>query len=217
LQIWYAIPSANPPRAEACLAKWKAQGYLTAVLLDEGSPPVAGTDLTVYVGSYRGYYVSARQLCDAIGSSAEIVVTGGDDMDPDPRHTAEEIGREFVGRFPDGFGVMQPIGDDLDGTDRICGSPWFGRGWIDRSYGGKGPFCQEYTQFYGDEELLQVTRKLGVLWQQKALVQRHDHWIRPGGPEKTDYQRRNESRWWAVDAAVHGRRQAAGWPGHEPL
>jgi hypothetical protein len=41
-------------------------------------------------------------------------------MLPDPR-PAQEIAEAFLARFPDGFGVLQPTGDTMDGTDRICG------------------------------------------------------------------------------------------------
>jgi len=213
MEIWYAIPSASPERAAKCLARWRDQGYLTAVLIDTGQPrPEA--DLVLEEALWPGYYRSVNQLVRAIGN-ADIVVAGGDDLYPDPTRDAEELGLAFFRRFSDGFGVMQPTGDDLDGTDRICGSPWFGAGWIARAYQGEGPFFPGYDVFFGDEELKNVTERLGVLWQRRDVVQYHDHWIRPGGPPKTDYQTRND-RFWAGDKALFASRQAAGFPGHEP-
>jgi nucleoside-diphosphate-sugar epimerase len=191
-------------------------GYKTAVLLDKGTGPVEA-DLILYADPWPGYYRSLIRLCRAIGQEADIVVTGGDDMWPDPRKRAEAIASEFFQKFPDGFGILQPTGDDLAGTDRICGSPWLGREWIRRAYQGRGPVWGEYLGFFGDEELKNVSSSLGVLWQSPDLVQYHDHWSRAGGPPKTDYQGRNERLYWERDKALFHRRREAGWPGHWPL
>lgn len=208
-EVWYAIPSANTARAVACLAVWRSRGYRTAVFLDEGAPSV-GADLEVR-GAYPGYFAAVNRLVTHIGPTADVVVTGGDDMYPDPDHAPSDIARQFYTRFPDGAGVMQPVGDTLTGTDQICGSPWFGRGWLLRAYEGQGPFHPGYTAFFGDEELLHVARQQGRLWQRPDLVQRHDHYTRPGGPPIEPYQERNQ-RYWAMDQQLFHERRDAGWP-----
>jgi hypothetical protein len=216
LSVWYVFPSCNPARAERACRAWRERGYRTAVLLDYGLPTV-GADIELYESPYQGYYRSANRLCRlAVGRGAEIVVAGGDDMLPDPTRTAAEIGGEFRERFPNGYGVMQPIGDDLDGTDRICGSPWLGRTFILRSYGGRGPYWAEYGHFFGDQELHEIARAQDVLWQRRDLTQRHEHWTRAGSAGQTDYQLRNGNEHWHRDEALYHQRSAAGFPGHEP-
>jgi hypothetical protein len=226
--VWYAIPSANIPRTEKCFAVWHALGYKTAVLLDEpadGLPVhVADADLVVTAKPYPGYFSSVNRLCRKIDerhvkleyAPADIVVTGGDDMFPHPKLSAVELASQFYEHFPDGFGVMQPIGDTLGGTSRICGSPWMGRGWLDRAYGGRGPLWHDYMAFYGDQELLDVTTMLGVLWQRPDVVQFHDHPSRRGGPRPMPYQIANQ-RFVAPDSAIYSARKAANFPHHAPL
>lgn len=209
--VWYAIPSANPLRADMCLAKWKERGYRTAVLLNCGFGQ-AKADLVINSASYPGYWRATNALCRMIGD-ADIVVAGGDDISPDPNANPQQVAREFYEHFPDGFGVMQPTGDDLDGTDRICGSPWFGRAWLLESYRGRGPFCEDYIAFFGDEELFCVAQRLDALWQRVDLKQYHDHWMR-GGPQ-TDYQQGNLSAHWESDKRMFASRKAADWPGYE--
>lgn len=191
-------------------------GYRTAVLIDQGAPRPRDADLILESSPWPGYYQSFLRLVAAIGPRADIVITGGDDITPDFKRPAEAIGREFFERFPDGFGIMQPLGDDMPRSETICPSPWVGRGWIERAYGGRGPVWPEYIGFFGDQELKEVAEKLGVLWQRRDLIQYHDHWSRPGGPAKTEYQKRNDA-YWAADEKLFYSRRAEGFPGHEPL
>ena len=215
MNIWYAIPSANPGRCSASFKAWKQRGYMCCCLLDKPDHEVPEADLVVRVQPYPGYFTSVNRMAQRLvrEHAADIVVTGGDDMWPDPNHTAEEIGQQFMEKFPDGYGVMQPTGDDLDGTDRICGSPWMGRRWALEGYGGLGCFWPEYKAFYGDEELRHVSEALGVLWQRPDLVQHHDHWTRGGVQKMTPYQRKNEAVYFEPDGAIYKARKAAGWGG----
>lgn len=144
-----------------------------------------------------------------------VVVMGGDDMLPDPRARASEIREAFVARFPDLCGVMQPVGDEMRGTDLICGSPWVGRGWAARAYLGRGCLCPEYHSFFGDEELLHVARAAGRLWQAPQWSQRHEHWSRSDSFNygcRTGYHEINQGR-WSSDESVFRSRSAAGFPG----
>lgn len=212
MTVWYAIPTANAPRADHCLRAWREMGYRTAVLVDGATPGPAAAEVTIRVSAYDGYFASVNRLARFLveHEQASIVVTGGDDMFPDPRHRADEIATDFRREFPDLCGVMQPIGDDLPGTDRICGSPWLGRGWIERAYEGAGPFHAGYRQFYGDEELRIVATRADRLLDRPDLVQRHEHWSRGG--KQTDYQIAND-RWWEQDKALYVARAAERFPG----
>ena len=215
LEIFYAIPSINKERCESCFSMWKGLGYKTAVLLDKGKPAPVNADLVTEVDPYGGYYQSFIQLHKVIGDSADIIITGGDDILPDPRE-AEELGQEFFEHFPDGFGVMQPLGDNMVGADTICASPWFGKGWLKRAYRGKHPVWPGYIAFYGDQELREITKKMGVLWQRWDVNQYHHHWSRQGGPAKLDYQTKNDG-FWKQDEKLYYERKQNNWPGHEPL
>lgn len=243
--VWYCIPSCNPKRAREVTEAWREMGYRVAVLVDrnklvdfvwgEDAP-----DFVVETRTYFGYYRSVNLLAAILrGLSADeypdrnaltkapfgvttvpsIVVTGGDDIFPDEHRTASEIRDTLYALRPDGLFVAQPTGDvdAMPGTDKICGSPWFGFGWLDRGYGGRGPFCADYFQFYGDEEMQNVAKLTGAYVALPDVRQRHEHYHRPGGPKKTDYQARNENHYWSRDQKVFFERQKKNWPGHEPL
>lgn len=145
-------------------------------------------------------------------------------MLPDPSRSAQSIAAEFYARFPDGFGIMQPVGDTMDGTDRICGSPWMGRGWIDRANLGTGPLWSGYVGFYADEELFEVSRALrngdhSCLEQRADLCQFHEHWTRHGAPgagSRPAYSEFSQS-WWTRDQELFKKRKEAGFPGSSPL
>lgn len=211
MTVWYAIPSASTERAERCASAWREMGYRVAILIDGPTMEPRGADLVVRVPAYEGYFASVNALSRrlVIEDGAEIVVTGGDDMFPDPHHRADEIAADFRRDFPDLCGVMQPTGDDMPGTDRICGSPWLGREWILRGYEGTGPFWP-YGHFFGDEELRIVATRVDRLVDRPDLIQRHEHWSRGGKP--TDYQTAN-NRHWAPDQAAFVARALARFPG----
>lgn len=222
-EVWLVLPSANPAKARACNRAWQEQGYRTAFLLNGPAfgAPLDAADLVIREREYRGWGNSINHLCTLIG--APIVVGAGDDMTPHPTLTAGEIGLQFLGRFPDTFGVMQPTGDRWgdhgDGkgalADRICGSPWMGRTFIERWNQGTGPFWHEYFHFYADEEMKVVTERAGILWQRPDIIHDHDHWMRNGG-HRPQYMKPAQEK-WNQDKAVFQRRAAANFPGHEPL
>jgi len=127
------------------------------------------------------------------------------------------------GRYPEQTVVLCK---DCNGTgqsallDRICGSPWIGREFARRVYGGEGPLFEGYHHNFADEELQCVARKLGVLWQRRDLVHYHRHharisdmatapdWIkRINDPKHSD---------WYASKELFAERKAAGFPGHEP-
>lgn len=224
IPVWYAIPSCNRERALRCFEAWADMGYRCAVHTDADGGEW-GADAR-HVGPYRGYWTESNHLARMIGGDAAVVVFGGDDILPDPKRRAEDIALEFVEHFKGTFGVMQPTGDpwmpDKDGVPasaRICGSGWYGRDWIARAYGGRGPTWPDYHQFFADEEVQQVALRLGVFWQRPDLTQLHLHWSRtdgtPGVDPRAPYQKANSDRWWQVDKALFELRRSLGWPSHQ--
>ena len=231
MSVWFATPSKRPvAEAEACIAKWIERGYQAVVQRDPGDGVLANC-LTV-ARPYQGYSEAVNFLCSLVLGDIEAIwiVTGGDDTDPDPNHTAERIAAECTGHFSGTLGVMQPTGDrwqEEDGRatwpdqpaaiDRICGSPWMGREFVARAYGGHGPMWPEYWHMFNDEELQNVAIKLGILWQRRDIIHMHNHWMKLGKQIPDFLVRANSMENWNKTHALFLARKAAGWPGHELL
>lgn len=137
---------------------------------------------------------------------------------------------QIEGHHPEStFGVMQPTGDrwheGVTGSadiDRVCGSPWMGREFCRRIYGGKGPLWPEFQHMFVDEHLQCVAQKLGILWQRPDLTHKHLHWKR--GLEMTGIQRIPEHavKWntdehWQEAKALFERLKAGGFKEVEDL
>lgn len=209
--VWVVMPTACAPHVPATIALWKARGYRVALFCDPGKQ-VSGADLIVtaeYPGVWNACNVAAHA---ALGSGADVCLFAGDDMDPDPHHSAEELAAQYLERFPGGFGLMQPCGDPQgeNAARRICGSAWFGRRWIHEAYEGRGPTNGDYWHYFGDEELACVGEMLGVLWWRPDLTQYHRHWSW-GHMPKQPYHTRNQTR-WHQDRDLFVRRKAEGFP-----
>ncbi len=217
MEVWFAIPCKRPPEeANRCLAKWRSLGYKIALWRDTGDPPV-WADLTLS-GKYKNYHVSVNNLAREILAQrpeAEWIVTGGDDIDPVPNRLASQLGAECSQHFKGTFGVMQPAGDKWCTPDSFCGSPWMGRELCRRLYRGRGPFCEAYYHMYGDNELWEVAKKLGVLWVRPELIHYHHHWQREGKPEP-EFLKVADSCYSKL-GQLYKERKAAGFPGHEPI
>lgn len=179
--------------------------------------------------------------------SAEWFVGGGDDTDPDATKTANEIARQCSDEFRERhieatgetfnihptLGVMQPTGDRWGAEepwakamfpdapayiDRLCGSPWIGREFARRANRGAGPFWPEYKHMFADEELQEVAKRLGVLWQRPDLTHHHEHARRDGVSRTPDFATEIYSApHWAASKALFESRKAAGFPGSELL
>ncbi len=125
MSVWLAIPSIRPNGGTIPL--WRERGYNVAVLR-QGDP--IDCELQIPTGEYKGWAPSVNILAKWIiehDQSAEWIVTGGDDYEPDMAKMPEEIAREcseyfrkyvpWVGDVPrpdltdETFGVMQPTGD----------------------------------------------------------------------------------------------------------
>lgn len=206
--VWYCIPAK---RVEgSTLPLWRERGYKIATFSDDGDPLPLVPDLSIQ-GIYEGYAISVNKLVKAVlaaDPSCSWLVTGGDDIKPEPTHSPEEIAEQCTHHFSlefsrrsgyphdiarsmpeSSFGVMQPTGDRNGEQedwahrmfpnapayiDRICGSPWMGRTFCERVYGGRGPLWPEFYHMYVDEHLQNVVRKLDILWQRRDLIHKHD-------------------------------------------
>jgi|GEM_PF-844730 len=215
-EVWLAIPSANAENCRRNLPEWRTRGYRIAVLQDGAREDVPADEIVV-VDDYPGWPGSVNVLLErAVPRSADIIVTGGDDMLPDPDHSASDLGRAFFEHFEGTFGVMQPHGDVYKGTATYCGSPWLGRDWCDRMYAGRGPLCEAFTHNWADMELYWVARCLGRLWVRDDLTQYHDHFSRRG-EAAPDYWTNSATRHDQQDTLTFIARAATGFPGHEPV
>lgn len=219
LEVWYAIPSANAANCAEVLPEWRARGYKIALLQDRDKRFDACADLIVApFETYPGYGKAINYLIrEVVPAGAPIVVTGGDDMFPDMAHTAQELAAQFIARFPDTFGVMQPMGDRYGNTVNICGSPWIGRAFARRIYGGRGAYCRAYFQLYEDQELHDVADGLGVLWKRPDLAQFHKHWQRESASAEAPVYLRESLKRENESKNLYESRRSAGFPGHEPL
>lgn len=236
MSVWFAIPSKRPAaEAEPVLALWRQQGYKVALFVDE--PRENTVDLLmVATHGYPGYAAAVNSLVAFIlahDKEAEWIVTGGDDIEPDLNHMAEQIARQTTNHFLGTHGVMQPTGDRWGENpnspdprmrsayiDRVCGSPWMGREFCRRMYNGAGPLHPGYRHMYEDEELFEVANAMGVLWQRRDLIQMHRHWARKPGTGMDQcpefLQEANSPAGWASAKALFDGRKRAGFPGHQP-
>ena len=225
LSVWYAIPSARPDGGT--IWKWKGRGYKVAACVDEGQSGGGNLDILQSIMPYPGYAYAVNNLVELIlDRDPEVawIVTGGDDTDPalsDPREIAAQCTEHFGGTF----GVMQPTGDRWAGgsIDRICGSPWMGREFCERMYGGDGPLWSGWQHCFVDEELQCVAQRLGVLGQRRDLTHKHNHWLRCEGPDDVNWKAvepehlKDKNPTLQRDRPLFNQRKARGFPGHEPL
>ncbi len=239
MSVWFCIPSKRAPReANKCFAAWRRQGYNIAVMR-EPQDGLVNVDITLSTERYLGWAASVNRLAEFVlrtEADAEWIVTGGDDYWPDPNKRADEIARECVEHYrgyakPFGtdsgtYGVMQPTGDpwsDSQGRiiERIAGSPWLGREWCKRAFGGRGPMPDAYFHNFADEELQLVAHRLGVFWQRPDLIQEHRHPVRARGDyaDAPEWWRKNIGRPGLLDSErkIFNDRRAAGFPGSDPL
>ena len=145
MSVWVAIPSKRPA---ADVAKWRdlwrERGYKIALLRDYYDDHAELGDI-VLRGTYLGYAYSVNYLIQFLIANvkdAEWFIVAGDDVEPDPNHTADEIAAQCARVFGDRvvvnqsdypeewqrfstWGVMQPTGD------RWGDEPWSRQRWPD--------------------------------------------------------------------------------------
>lgn len=251
MSVWLCLPSARPlAEAEPILKAWKDKGYRVAVWRDEEAGRITWADIerSQLRQGYPGYALAVNFLVNQamlMDSEAEWFVAAGDDTLPDahdPLAIATSCWNHFYIaddanspiRGCGNFGVMQPTGDRWhEGKggftnapiDRVCGSPWIGREFCRRVYGGRGPLWPEFQHMYVDEHLQNVASKLGILWQRRDLVHKHLHWGRgatddavlndPTIPEHLE--RWNTTKHWQESKAIFERLKAGGFREAEDL
>lgn len=108
--------------------------------------------------------------------------------------------------------------------DRVAGSPWMGREFCLRVNQGRGPLWPEYFHMGCDEELQAVATRLEVFWQRPDLTHLHKHWGRGLDGKLVDsstmpefLKRANSIEEWNQYKKLFAEREAAGFPGSEPL
>lgn len=215
--VWVCFPTANDKRAEEAILKWDDMGYETIILGNDNIDPldraIMFSKANYFHNEYKGYWWACNLLVDSVFDwgykQADLVVLAADDMDPDPNKTAQELANEYFERFPEGEGLMQPCGDRqgglIDGkwaSQRICGSPWFGRGWYERGLFEGKPTPEMFFHFYGDELLKDVSEALGLLWMREDVTQLHHHWSWGHGKQEA-YQARNSNEHWKKDQETY--------------
>jgi len=220
-KVTVLMPVARADRAQAAVKTWTAAGYDMVLYQDSGTTPF--TNQPTLTGPYQGVWHATNLLARfALSLGADVCVFAGDDMEPDPTNSPVSIAREYLERFPDGLGLMQPCGDPqgVDGSGRpasarICGSPWFGAGWILRAYRGLGPTLGLYYHFYADEELHDVAATLNLLVMRPDLTQYHKHWSW-GHTQREAYHEKANTHFQS-DQRLFFERQKNGFPGSELL
>ena len=102
MSVWLCIPSKRPPEeAEKCLKLWRERGYKIALARDQfdGVPPATHW---VVMPVYPGYSIATNRLVlDVLKHEPQCdwVVLGGDDVEPDANHSAEQIARQCTDHF----------------------------------------------------------------------------------------------------------------------
>lgn len=220
MKHWVVFPAADPNRGWACAKKWIDRGFQALVLVDNPLW-IHTSEMSFHLmqgpSVFPGYYKVANAITmEAFKRGAELVTCIGDDMLPDPTRTADDIQVMYFKRFPNGEGVLQATGDEqgekINGewnSQRICGSPTFGRGWYETGYKEIGGFCSQYRSFYGDEDLLNVAKKRGVLWQEPSIKIDHVHWAFGRAVKQTYHDAAQKN--WEADQKVFFERKAAGF------
>lgn len=186
-------------------------GYKVGILVETPlrvRAKFVGADEVISQQAWQGFSKAVNRLCRSVPGN--IVVVAGDDVYPHREKAAEEIGIEFLRRFPNTFGVMQPTGDKFGGYLTACISPWIGRAFIEQVYGGNGPYWEEYFHYFNDTELQEVATRLDAFQQRPDLTQYHDHWQRRG-EQRPPHLLEAERRWRDM-RDLFDRRKRAGFP-----
>ena len=108
---------------------------------------------------------------------------------------------------------MQPIGDRYGSIMKCAVSPWIGRKFIEKTYSGNGPYYTGYYHYFSDQELQDVATKLGCFYQDRSIVQYHDHWQRKNRTRPSYLMTAKDK--WENDRKTYLTRKQEGYPGHE--
>jgi len=215
MSVWICIPSIRP--GGGTIPEWKRAGYRVAIVRQRSSVPEA--DIEIPTDRYLGWSASINMAVRAAMEAdpqAQWFVGGGDDTLPDASNHPEFIARQCYEYFKGNFGVMQPIGDlklwPNSAIDKFAGSPWMGRAFCKRIYGGKGPMWEEFGHMFADEHCKCVAEKLGVYWMRSDLIHKHMHALRSAGGKIPDFLKPvNTKEHWEHSKAIFQRLEAGGF------
>lgn len=194
------------------------------------APEDIGTECSAYFArNWASRYAGGFDVCNPENGDPIAMQLFGGIIRGRSRSGAIIGSSEFIKRTRT-FGVMQPTGDrwgddplqqNFCGSayaDRVCCSPWMGREFCRRMYGGDGPFWSGWHHMRVDEELQEVAIKLGVLWQRQDIIHLHRHWARADAPVMPGFLAEvNGAQHWVETTQLFKARRDAGFPGHEPI
>ena len=215
--VWVVWPTVHLEQTKVQIEKWRNMGYRTAVLINpphsEEDPCLDDAEIISVQVDWKGFPLAMNQLCAIVleCSAADVVVTVGDDIDPDPNHTAQELGERFIERFPDLNGVIQPTGDKFASIEKCAVSPWLGRNFILYAYGGQGPYREEYFHYFSDQELQEYAESRNIFEQWPDITQYHAHWQRMKGEKRPEHLMEALDH-HGPDKKTFERRKRKGWP-----
>lgn len=211
-----AFPSTDADRAEETAVRWRDRGFIPMIIMNEQHVRKDIPALVFGVGAYEGYYRAMNYACQALirYEKADVVVCISDRMLPPEHARAHEIATSFAARFTDGDGVMIPTLTTVPGWDWDIGpcGPWIGRRFIEKFYGGEGPYWPAYFQYYGNRELFRVAKAQGDrLWLRPDIAQPY---CAPAAPDF--YQKHNKGAYWERDKTLFTEREETAFAGSEP-
>lgn len=175
MSVWYCIPSKRPAaEAASTLNLWIHKGYKVALFRDYGDGPHPAADMVIE-GTYPGYYASVNILAGAVfraDPDCNWIVTGGDDVHPDPTKAPREIADECEAHFLHLWGERIPSGRlsephlyfPISGARAMtygCMQPTADK-WGDR----QGPYIERVagSPWLGREFCARVNRGNGPMW-----------------------------------------------------
>lgn len=205
MRHFVCYPCADPIKGNTCALKWRSKGYepLVMTYLEDwkakaSSDWLAQDSLMNKPHPFPGYYRVINTIAnEAFSRGADLITCIGDDMSP-PSQGAKHHSALYFSKFPDGIGVMQCTGDRQGqviggkvASERICGSPTFGKAWNNQAFLGHGAFGDYgFRSYYADEMLYEVAVSLDLMYQEKSLSIDHEHWSFG----------RSQREWWHIEA-----------------
>ena len=177
--MWVCIPSKRPVEVVAeWAAAWKRQGYRVALWRDIEEYIGGRVEALIYGGvPYPGYALAVNQLVDRElhnDPDCNWIVTGGDDVFPDPNHTADEIARECEHHFS--YLMMERTGQPHDicrsmpgvtfGVMQATGDRYGEQPTLPADHPLRGPYITRVcgSPWMGREFCLRVNQGRGPLW-----------------------------------------------------
>ncbi len=195
-------------------ARWDVPGVHFLVTLDKDDPSLphywsfldGRPNVTIRVGYSR---TKVQAINDGVAETDwEFLILAADDFLPQRADYATFLRDSLYRAFPDGDGVVWPndgrVGRALN-TTAVMGRKYFNR--TGRIYD------TEYVSVFCDDELTEVSKRLGLYVWLDEVVLKHE-WTDATGRDALHL--RNES-FYDRDSATFKRRRAAGFPVAESL